>query len=105
VPNMILWKITGKRRDCPSWRDDGDFVLVTYQERQVRRQRVKEVKKNVPIVPGGKRTYTGIERYYDKKAAHTNEIVAIKAVSHKLARASYYVLRDQAVFDEKRLFA
>ena len=26
------------------------------------------------------------------------------AVSHKLARASYYVLRDQAVFDEKRLF-
>jgi transposase len=45
-----------------------------------------------------------IARYYTKKASGTNKIVAIKAVSHKLARASYYVLRDQVVFDEKRLF-
>ena len=45
-----------------------------------------------------------IRRYYEKKAAGTNNIVVIKAVSHKLARASYYILRDQAVFDEKRLF-
>jgi transposase len=45
-----------------------------------------------------------IRRYYEKKAAGTNNIVAIKAVSHKLARASYYVLRDRVVFDEKRLF-
>jgi transposase len=51
-----------------------------------------------------KRYYPTIRRYYEKKAARTNGIVAIKAVSHKLARASYYVLRDQAVFDEKRLF-
>jgi transposase len=51
-----------------------------------------------------KRHYPVIKRYYDKKAAQTNVIVAIKAVSHKLARASYYVLRDQVVFDEKRLF-
>ncbi len=51
-----------------------------------------------------KRYYPAIRRYYDKKAAHTNDIVAIKAVAHKLARASYYILRDQAVFDEKRLF-
>jgi transposase len=51
-----------------------------------------------------KRYYPVIRRYYDKKAAQTNDIVAIKAVAHKLARASYYVLRDQAVFDEKRLF-
>jgi transposase len=51
-----------------------------------------------------KRYYPAIRRYYDKKAARTNDIVAIKAVAHKLARASYYVLRDQAVFDEKKLF-
>jgi transposase len=51
-----------------------------------------------------KRYCPAIRRYYDKKAARTNDIVAIKAVAHKLARASYYVLRDQAVFDEKRLF-
>lgn len=51
-----------------------------------------------------KRYYPVIKRYHDKKAAQTNGIVAARAVSHKLARASYYVLRDQAVFDEKRLF-
>jgi transposase len=51
-----------------------------------------------------KRYYPAITRYYTKKAAKTNNVVAIKAVSHKLARASYYVLRDRAVFDEKRLF-
>ena len=52
-----------------------------------------------------KRYYPAIKRYYEKKAAKTNNVVAIKAVAHKLARASYYVLRDQAVaFDEKRLF-
>lgn len=51
-----------------------------------------------------KRYHPAIRRYYEKKAAQAHDIVAIKAVSHKLARASYYVLRDQAVFDEKRLF-
>jgi transposase len=45
-----------------------------------------------------------IKRYYEKKAARTKNVVAIKAVAHKLARASYYVLRDRAVFDERRLF-
>ena len=48
--------------------------------------------------------YPSIRRYCDKKAARTNDIVAAKAVAHKLARASYYVLRDRAVFDEKKLF-
>ena len=51
-----------------------------------------------------KRYHPAIRRYYDKKTAHTNDIVAAKAVAHKLARASYYVLRDRTVFDEKRLF-
>jgi transposase len=51
-----------------------------------------------------KRFSAAIRRYYEKKAAGTNNIVAIKAVSHKLARASYYVLRDRAVFDERKLF-
>ncbi len=33
-----------------------------------------------------------------------NKVVAIKAISHTLARASYYVMRDQITYDEKRLF-
>jgi transposase len=51
-----------------------------------------------------KRYSPAITRYYEKKAAKTKNVVAIKAVAHKLARASYYVLRDGVAFDEKRLF-
>lgn len=51
-----------------------------------------------------KRYYPAITRYFTRKAARTNTAVAIKAVGHKLARASYYVMRDNAAFDEKRLF-
>jgi transposase len=46
-----------------------------------------------------------IKRFFQRKAAKKNKIVAIKAVAHKLARACYYVLRDQVVFDVNRAFA
>lgn len=42
-----------------------------------------------------------IKSYYQRKAAKTNPIVAIKTVAHKLARACYYILRDQVPFDVK----
>lgn len=44
-------------------------------------------------------------RYYDRKAAKTNQIVARKAIAHKLARACYYVMRDQVAFSSERCFA
>jgi transposase len=46
-----------------------------------------------------------IRRYYQRKAARTNGIVAIKTVAHKLARACYYILRDQVAFDVDRAFS
>jgi transposase len=45
-----------------------------------------------------------IKRYHQRKAAKTNTIVATKTVAHKLARACYYILRDQVPFDVKRGF-
>jgi len=44
------------------------------------------------------------KRFYQKKKSKRNSIVAIKALSNKIARASYYILRDQVPFDEARLF-
>ena len=44
------------------------------------------------------------KRYYQRKAAKKNRVVALKAVAHKLARASYYVMRDQVPFDSAKLF-
>ena len=46
-----------------------------------------------------------IRRYYQRKAARTNGIIAIKTVAHKLARACYYILRDQVSFDVNKAFA
>jgi transposase len=46
-----------------------------------------------------------IKRYYQRKRAGSNGVVAIKTVAHKLARACYYILRDQVAFDVRKAFA
>jgi transposase len=50
------------------------------------------------------RYYPEARRFYDRKAARTNNVVAIKALAHKLARATYHVLHDQQPFDPKKVF-
>jgi len=45
-----------------------------------------------------------IKRYYQRKCARSNGIVAIKTVAHKLARACYYILRDRVPFDVNKAF-
>jgi transposase len=49
--------------------------------------------------------YEYVKRYYQRKAAKTNNVVAIKAIAHKLARACYYIMRDQKEFDPGKAFA
>jgi len=46
-----------------------------------------------------------IRRFFQRKKAKTNGIVAIKAVAHKLARACYHVLKEQTPFQVERAFA
>ena len=43
-------------------------------------------------------------RWYQRKTAKTNKIVAIKALSNKIARACYFIIKDQTPFDPKKLF-
>lgn len=50
------------------------------------------------------RNYEPAKKFYQKKLCKTNRIVAIKALAHKLARAAYYVMRDQVPFKEALLF-
>jgi transposase len=50
------------------------------------------------------RFYPEAKRFYDRKVAKTNNIVAIKALAHKLARAAFHVLHDQQPFDPKKVF-
>jgi transposase len=46
-----------------------------------------------------------IRRFYERKAAKTNKMVAIKACAHKMARAAYHIMRTHEAFDEARAFA
>jgi transposase len=45
------------------------------------------------------------KRFYERKKARTNNVVAIKALAHKLARACYHILKDGRAFDVTRCFA
>jgi transposase len=43
--------------------------------------------------------------YYNRKMQKTNFMVAHSALAHKLARAAYYVMRDQVPYRPEKLFA
>jgi transposase len=45
------------------------------------------------------------KRFYERKHAKTNGIVALKAIAHKLARACYHMLREKRPFELMRCFA
>jgi len=44
------------------------------------------------------------QSFYQSKKAKAKNVVAIKALSNKLSRASYYIMRDQVAFDVDKLF-
>ena len=50
------------------------------------------------------RSYSYVRRYYQRKMSKTNNIVAIKTVAHKLARACYFVIKNHEVFNAKKAF-
>lgn len=43
-------------------------------------------------------------RFYQRKAVKTKPVIARKALAHKLARACYFVMKDQVPFDKSRAF-
>ena len=45
-----------------------------------------------------------VKKFYQRKKAKTNGIVAIRAVAHKLARAAYCMMTNQTEYDSKLAF-
>lgn len=45
------------------------------------------------------------KRFYERKKARTNHVIAIKALAHKLARACFHILKEGKPFDVTRCFA
>jgi transposase len=52
-----------------------------------------------------KRYNDSAKAFYNKKTAKTNRMVANAALAHKLARASYYIMKDGVAFDSNKLFS
>jgi len=44
------------------------------------------------------------KKYFQRKRSKTNGIIAIRTVAHKLARAAYYVMKDQVAFEPEKVF-
>jgi transposase len=51
-----------------------------------------------------KRYIPKAQKFYQQKMTKANGAVATKALANKLARASYFIIRDQVPFDEDMLF-
>ena len=46
----------------------------------------------------------GAKRYFERKKSRSHQMVAARALANKMARACYYVMRDQVPFDASRTF-
>jgi len=44
------------------------------------------------------------KKYYQRKMAKTNQIVATKALASKISKACYFIMRDQEVFKTEKIF-
>jgi len=44
------------------------------------------------------------KRFFDRKKAQTNKVIATKALAHKLVRASHHIPKEKRCFDVKRCF-
>jgi len=63
----------------------------------------------VPIKTGVGSTYAArynarAQAWLARKTARTSRVVAVKALACKLAKAAYYVLRDDVAFSEQKMF-
>jgi transposase len=44
------------------------------------------------------------QKFFQRKMAKNERVLAIKALANKLTKATYYIMRDQVAFDEDKLF-
>lgn len=86
VPSQ--WTSNGKRKGSGNKKNGNKYLSWAYAE-------ASEL---------ARRFYSEPRAYYNRKTQKTNAAVAHSALAHKLARAAYYVMRDQVPFDPERLF-
>ena len=86
VPSQ--WTSNGKRKGAGNRKNGNKYLAWAYAE-------ASEL---------ARRFYPEPRVYYNRKMQKTNASVAHSALAHKLARAGYYVMRDQVPFESQKLF-
>ena len=49
-------------------------------------------------------TTSSADRWFDRKAAKTSNIIATKALACKLAKAAWYLMAETTNYDPRRMF-
>jgi len=82
------WMSNGKRKGSGNKKNGNKYLSWAYSEAS----------------DFARRGYPEPRAYYQRKMQKTNAAVAHSALSHKLARAAYYVMKDQVPFRPEKLF-
>jgi transposase len=86
VPSQ--WMSNGKRKGSGNKKNGNKYLAWAYAEAS----------------DFARRYYPEPRAYYNRKMQKSNPAVAHSALSHKLARAGYYIMRDQVPFCPEKLF-
>jgi transposase len=82
------WTSNGKRKGLGNTKNGNRYLAWAYAEAS----------------DLARRFYPEPRAYYQRKMQKSNAVVAHSALAHKLARAAYYVMRDQVPFRPEKLF-
>lgn len=85
----VCWASDGKNKGAPNKKNGNKYLAWAFSE----------------AADLARRFDGAIRSFYDRKASKTNFMIAHSALAHKLARAAYYIMRDQVPFDKEKLFA
>ena len=86
VPSQ--WVSNGKRKGSGNRKNGNKYLSWAYAEAS----------------DFARRLHPESRAYYNRKMQKSNPAVAHSALSHKLARAAYYIMRDQVAFRPEKLF-
>jgi hypothetical protein len=50
------------------------------------------------------RCCTKAQKFFQRKMAKSERVLATKALANKLTKATYYIMRDQVAYDSEKLF-
>lgn len=83
------WSSNGKSKGCGNKKNGNKYLAWAYSEAAEFSRRFSE----------------DARAFYNRKMRKTNRMAAHNALAHKLARAGYYVMKDETPFIPEKLFA